>query len=66
LTTFLIFSITRGKEISMEILETTDEEDIDSFNEKMLPSLPPYLGESIVVKKDDTRRFKLKSHVEEV
>lgn len=68
MTTFLVFSITRAKEISMDIVEFNDEvaEQIDPYEKIAEQISPPYLGECVIVKQDDVRRFKLKSHVVEI
>lgn len=63
---YLIFAITRAKEISLDIVETADLENEDDFDSVMPHIVPPYQGECIVVKEDNIRRFKLKSNVVEV
>jgi hypothetical protein len=65
MTTFLVFSITRAKEIDMDIHEIDDSEISDPWEYVKSAITPPYLGECIVVKQDDVRRFKLRCNVVE-
>lgn len=67
MTTFLVFSIPRGKlDISLDRVEVLEEGDEDPFETAAKMVQPPFGGQSLVVKEDDTRRFKLQSRVVEV
>lgn len=66
MTTFYVFSITRMKEINLDIVEINDEENIaDPYLAAASTITPPYLGRCVVVKQDDAKQFKLRSHVVE-
>lgn len=64
---YFVFSITRDKQINMDIVDVQEEGIDDPFRAAISSGItPPYLGESMVVKETDVHRFKLKSTVVEV
>ena len=69
MTTFLVFSITARKEITLqeyEIVDEVDGEDVDILETLRSNITPPYNGKCIVVNKDDARYFRLRCDVVEV
>ena len=66
MTTFLVFSITARKEITLQEHEILDEDDVDLMETLKSNITPPYNGKCIIVNKDDTRIFRLRCDVVEV